>query len=65
MEITKAKLAELYEAEIVKMQDVLQQVEMLLRTARVYEEEMQTEDVTFSVRTLGLCQAINATSAQP
>lgn len=28
-------------------------------------EEMQTEDVTFSVRTLGLCQAINATSAQP
>ncbi len=45
-EVTKAwpKLASLYEAEIVKMQDVLQQVEMLLRTARVYEEEMQAED---------------------
>jgi len=45
-ELTRAwpKLAELYEAEIVKMQDVLQQVEMLLRTARVYEEEMQAED---------------------
>jgi tetratricopeptide (TPR) repeat protein len=42
---TKAwpSLAELYESEVVKMQDVLQQVEMLLRVARVYEEEMQTE----------------------
>lgn len=28
-------------------------------------EEMQTEDVTFSVRKLALCQAINATATQP
>ncbi len=37
------QLAELYEAEVVKMGDQLQQVEMLLRLARVYEEEMAAE----------------------
>ena len=44
-EATRAwpSLAELYESEIVKMMDIPQQVEMLLRTARVYEEEMQDE----------------------
>lgn len=36
-------LAALYEAEITKMMDVPQQVEMLLRVARVYEEELQDE----------------------
>lgn len=42
---TKAwpELAALYESEITKMMDIPQQVEMLLRVARVYEEEMQTE----------------------
>ncbi|MCS6914793.1 MAG: tetratricopeptide repeat protein [Myxococcales bacterium] len=44
-EITKgwSTLAQLYESEISKMTDPVQQVEMLLRVARVYEEELQDD----------------------
>lgn len=38
-----SQLADLYEAEAVKMSDTIQQVEMLLRLSRVYEEEMAVE----------------------
>mgnify|MGYP000119557685 CR=1 FL=1 len=39
-EFEPVRVAELYESELVKMMDTVQQVEYLLRVARVYEEEM-------------------------